>query len=722
MTKARQRVSKRLRSAKEKKELIPKRPNLQAKAELPKPIEISAAKGRPMLVWVGKRPLRQVIAFPAQHIESFNAQSSISAKGGCASGADNRQSSIWSDWPRSYPHSGLLFHGDNKEVLAHLLANGFRGKVKLIYIDPPFDSGADYVRRVQLRGVKGTARFQGEGYTLGEQIQYTDIWANDQYLQFMYERLILLKELLALDGSFFIHLDSRRGHYVKLLLDEVFSEANFRNELIIKRRITKNLQQQFSEIKQYPQAHDNLLWYTMDPGSRFSPAETVQARREEGYWHHFWSGEDRPTMRYDILGVVPASGQWKWSKEKAMIAVANYDRFLQEADGKNLVEYWEATGCELEFIRKNERTGKIENWFPPSDTRIANTLWIDIHAYENQKEYPTEKHEQLLNRIISFASNPGDLVLDCFIGSGTTAAVAQKLGRRWIGCDINKGAIQTTSKRLQAIIREQMEEMRKETQGELGLGGTGAEEKKVEPAQLSFAVYRVNDYDLQIQHNEAVNLACEHIGVTRTRGDVFFDGTLGKRLVKIIPFNHPLSPLDLEEVKKELSARPGEDRDVVVVCLGKELAADAWLEEWNRLRKKGDVPNKIGVIELRTDPKYGKFIKHEPARARVKVSRKNDKIHVVIEDFISPTILERLSQQTGVVKPHIDDWRAMVDCVMIDADYDGKLFNVCLSDVPEKKTDVVSGKYELPAPKAKTKVAVKIIDMLGEEVVEVREG
>jgi len=244
----------------------------------------------------------------------------------------------------------------------------------------------------------------------------------------------------------------------------------------------------------------------------------------------------------------------------------------------------------------------------------------------------------------------------------------------------------------------------------------------VTPAQLSFEVYRVNDYDLQIHHNEAVNLACEHIGVTRTRGDAFFDGTLGKRLVKIVPFNHPLSPLDLEEVKKELSARPSEDRDIVVVCLGKELAADAWVEEWNRLRKKGDVPNKIEIIELRTDPKYGKFIRHEPARARVKVSRKNDKIHVVIQDFISPTIIERLSQQTGVVKPHIDDWRSMVDCVMIDTDYDGEVFNVCLSDVPEKKSDLVSGKYELPAPKGKTKVAVKIIDMLGEEVVEVREG
>ena len=98
-----------------------------------------------------------------------------------------------------------------------------------------------------------------------------------------------------------------------------------------------------------------------------------------------------------------------------------------------------------------------------------------------------------------------------------------------------------------------------------------------------------------------------------------------------------------------------------------------------------------------------------------------EKIRVVIEDFISPTIIERLSQQAGLLQPRIDDWRSMVDCVMIDANYNGEVFNVCLSDVPEKKTDLVSGAYELPVPKGKTRVALKIIDMLGEEVLEVRE-
>ena len=168
---------------------------------------------------------------------------------------------------------------------------------------------------------------------------------------------------------------------------------------------------------------------------------------------------------------------------------------------------------------------------------------------------------------------------------------------------------------------------------------------------MSFAVYRVNDYDLQIQHNEAVNLACEHIGVTRTRTDAYFDGTLGKRLAKIVPFGHPLTLLDLEELKKELAARPDEERDVVLVCLGKETAVDAWLEDWNRMRRKGDVPNKIEVIELRTDPKYGKFFVHQPAKAKVDIRRDGDKTHSGDQGFHFPNHHRTTERAGGNTQP-----------------------------------------------------------------------
>lgn len=179
-------------------------------------VTVGKAGGRPMLSWVGKRAPASVQAFPAQLVETYGEQA-----------PDGPQ---WDAWPDGLRRGGLLYHGDNKEVLAHLLANGFRGKVKLIYIDPPFDSGADYVRKVELRGPKGKVKLDGEGYTLGEQIQYTDIWANDNYLQFMYERLLLLKELITEDGSIYLHCDHARSHVLRCLMDEVFGADNFLGE------------------------------------------------------------------------------------------------------------------------------------------------------------------------------------------------------------------------------------------------------------------------------------------------------------------------------------------------------------------------------------------------------------------------------------------------------------------------------------------------------------
>lgn len=126
--------------------------------------------------------------------------------------------------------------------------------------------------------------------------------------------------------------------------------------------------------------------------------------------------------------------------------------------------------------------------------------------------------------------------------------------------------------------------------------------------------------------------------------------------------------------------------------------------------------NKIEAIELRTDKRYGKFFTHQPARARVEVKRAKGKTIVEVKDFISPTIIERLNMDQTIFRAQVTDWRAMVDSVMIDTAYDGKVFNVALSDVPERKTDLVKGRYKLPAPKASTTVAVKITDMLGVEV------
>ncbi|MEY3251889.1 MAG: hypothetical protein RL227_862, partial [Pseudomonadota bacterium] len=348
----------------------------------------------------------------------------------------------------------------------------------------------------------------------------------------------------------------------------------------------------------------------------------------------------------------------------------------------------------------------------------AQDIWTDIRPIHNQSQeligYPTQKPVALLERVISASTNPGDLVLDCFIGSGTTAVAAQSLGRRWIGCDINKGAIQATSKRMQELMRRQSGAAVPSQQASLIDDDVATD---LGASQLTFATYRVNDYDLQIQHNEAVELACQHLGVTRTRTDSFFEGTQGGRLVKIVPFNHPLTPMDLEAVRNELKTRPTEERDVMVVCLGWQHDARAWVETYNRNRPV----NKLHVVELRTDRKLGGIIKHEPLTAQVSAKRTGTgasaQLVVEVQDVVSPTIMQRLNLEQGVFRAQITDWRAVVDCILIDTEHNGQVFNVALADVPERKQDLVNGRYELPGSPPGSTVAVKIIDMLGEELV-----
>lgn len=654
----------------------------------PKDVAVAKAKGRPMLTWVGKKPLARVKSYPAQAIECFEVAS--------------RQPLLpaidWSDWPKDLPQGGLLYHGDNKDVLAHLLANGFRGKVKLIYIDPPFDSGADYVRKVQLRGAKGTVKIDGEDYTLGEQVQYSDIWANDNYLQFMYERLLMLRELLTEDGSLYLHCDWNKAHHLRCLVEEVFGQDGFRNEVIWQRVAAR------SDSATYNHIHDVILFCTKS--QEFTWNQQYHAYSDKYVEDKYsLSGKDgrkyqldnltspnpRPNMTYEWMGHQPPEKGWRYSKEA-----------MQELHNAGRIWYPEDKSKRPRLIRYLDEGKGVP----------LRSIWTDINPVNSQaderSEYPTQKPIALLDRLIATSSDVGDVVLDCFVGSGTAVTAAQRLGRRWIGCDINKGAIQTTAKRMQELMREQTDAVGPQQVELIEENQNGAI-----AGQLSFATYRVNDYDLQIQHNEAVELACQHLGITRIRTDAFFDGTQGGRLVKIVPFNHPLTPLDLEAVRNELKTRSTEERDVMVVCLGWQHDARAWVDSYNRNRPV----NKLHVVELRTDRKVGGIIKHEPLSALVTIRHDGDMRVVEVQDVVSPTIMQRLNLEQGVFRAQINDWRAVVDCILIDPQYDGKVFKVALADVPERKQDLVAGRYELPAPPADSTVAVKIIDMLGEELI-----
>ena len=621
-----------------------------------KKFKIDPPKGRPMLYWAGKKPLDYVKGFPARLSETFDPQKS----------GKNFNSIKYSDLQNDWHN--LLFYGDNKEVLATLLENGFRSKVDLIYIDPPFDSGANYVRKAELRGVKGS-KLEGEDYTPIEQTMYFDIWKDDTYLQWMYERLQILKELLSESGNIYVHLDYRRDSQIRLIMDEIFGADNFRNEIIW----TYNGKGLTNVKNKFVPYNATILYYTKSQEAKLDNKKNGISRSVMLRFGKYMDENFKITFL-----------KLKENNEQSELEKAN-KRFVKE------------------FGRKPKDNDIAVDY---SHGMLLKNIWDDIPivrgstSYIEYEEYPTQKPEVLLERIIKTSSMEDDVVLDCFAGSGTTMAVAQKLGRKWIGCDINKGAIQTTSKRLQKIIKDQIK-------------------NEEDAPAYSFGAYQVNDYDLQVLRTEAVELAVEHIGIERRKTDSFFDGMLGLELAKVIDFNHPLTMLDLQLLEDELKKRKDtEERNIVLVCLGKELAIDPWLEEWN---KKHPI-NKIRVIELRTDKKYGKFLIHESAVAKVNIKRKGkDKAVIEIKDFNSPTIIERINPAESLLKIKIPDFRAMIDVVLIDTNYNGKTFNIAHSDVPEKKTDYVAGKYELDIPAKKTKIAVKIVDMLGEETVEARE-
>ena len=611
-----------------------------------------------MLHWVGKHPIDTISNYPAQLVDTYNVE--------------NPEKEPSYDKFKDGPN--LLFHGDNKEILSALLVQGFRGKIDLIYIDPPFASGADYVRKVALRGKKGD--LEAEGHSVIEQTQYADIWANDNYLQFMYERLILMRELLSDKGSLYLHCDWHKNHYLRMLLDEVFGNDNFHNEIIWQRSSSgKTISRNFSRDT------DTIFWFSKSDNytlnSVFKPlsstTKAMYTRDDEdgrGKYRLYplqKTASPGPETTYDYIDnngktwKCPEKG-WRMKYEK-LKALENENRLYFGGNTLQEKAYW------------NERQ---------NEGKLANNLWDDIPNLQGTTteilNYPTQKPGILLERIIKASSNEGDIVLDCFVGSGTTAAVAEKLGRRWIAADINRGAIQTTIKRLQ----------------------------KLPDMQRGIVHYQVNNYDASTDL-ERRDIVIKKYGVQTDRQEAFFDGTLDGTLVKIIDLTKPLTPLDIQTIKDELENRPDESRNITVLCYGTNSNIQAELKEENRRRGV----NKIFVRDIGSEG----VTTFEPASAEVNFEREGDSVKITIAEYISPTILARMDIDRTIFDEQIDDFRTQIDCVLIDTDYTGEHFKIVESDVPEKKDDFIAGEYTVPLPRPNARVAVKIIDMLGEETV-----
>ena len=329
----------------------------------------------------------------------------------------------------------MIVFGDNLQFLKtinenkdELIKERVKGKVKLIYIDPPFATQDDFSTKT---GNKA----------------YSDKKRGSEFLEFIRRRLILAKEVLSDDGFIFLHIDYRYKFTIKQIMDEVFN-YNFINEIVVN-RIKKNIKEK-TYVNKMNEEFDTILFYSKLKNNPFLPPSKKIFKAES--WHNFDANGYRTNMDYELFGVKPNSGNhWRWTKKRADEAIKNYQFWENNiSHEESLGEYWERTGQKLNFIRKGGN-GQPEYFIPERESVLCNNIWNDIPAYEFKNNYPTEKSEKLLSRIIEMCSNEGDLIMDFFGGSGTSMAVAEKLGRRWITCDLGKLSYSTMQKRLLEI-------------------------------------------------------------------------------------------------------------------------------------------------------------------------------------------------------------------------------------------------------------------------------
>ncbi len=597
--------------------------------------EFEPIKGYPMLNWRGKRPFTSTQYYPAQLKEVHGEE---------VDGWRNK-----------------IFWGDNLQVMSHLLKE-FRGKVDLIYIDPPFDSKADYKKQIKLRGNTATG-----DQSVFEEKQYSDMWANDEYLQFMYERLVLCRELLSEQGTLFVHLDWRMNSYIRLILDEIFGHARHLNQIIWRRSTPTGGKK---KSKMFPRDYDVIISYKKGDENIYN--NTFVPYSEE-YVNNFFTKVDADGRKWASQSLGDYSSE----------SIANFEK-----EGRI-------------YVTKNG-SKRLKFYLDESDGLLVDDIWVDIRNVRQEEvrnlgngeserlDYPTQKPEKLLERIIKSASSTGSIVFDCFMGSGTTQAVAMKLGRRFIGADINLGAIQTSTKRLLAILKDVKQ---------LSLDESHTPLPGIE-------LHNVNNYDVFRNPVQAKDLLIEALEVQKLEYSTVFDGEKEGRMVKIMPVNRIATRADLNELiagfdykawerkQNESPNRPVEK--ITLVCMGHEpdLAAQLVLAA---------KPFKVDVevVDILRDKTDLEFKRDSQAKVSIKTGE------LVIEKFYPMNLLQKLSLQ----KESVDDWKELVESVLIDWNYDGAVLQPAVVDIPGK-SEMVKGAYKVPDDAGT--IRVKITDLLSE--------
>jgi len=636
----------------------------------------------------GNRSALVRVALPFQTIETLNEssqqrQKSIELFLNRRSGTEWRNRLIW---------------GDKKYVLPSLLSE-FANSVDLIYIDPPFGTGADFSFAASVpddpNEPQGSALVFTKEPSIIEQKAYRDTWGRglDTYLQWFYESVLLLYELLNETGSIYVHLDSGVSHYAKVILDEVFGNDRFVNEIIWRRAFAHNDPSRCGMI------HDVLLFYSKTEKRIWN--DVLQKPSREYIEQFFDQYDESKKERYERLPLdAPRHGnggnlvyEWKgvWPAKNRTWAVVRAK--MEEYDKAGRIHYPKKGMPRLKRYESEYQGTAIQD------------IWSDINKIHNQSpellNYPTQKPEALLERIIKASSNEGNLVLDCFCGSGTTAAVAEKLNRRWIVGDLSRFAIHTTRKRLLSI----------EGLKPFVIQNLGKYERQAWQA-TEFG----NDAGIRVR--SYINFILELYGAQPLSGHIWLHGMKGRRFVHVGSVDSPISPIDVGQIVAEFKRSIGTGKEAPKTN-GIDILGWDFAFELNELAKQQAAQANVDLRFLRIPREVldrkaveqGDVHFFELASLDVSVKIHNKKLDVTINDFVIPA-----DDVPTDIQKEIKHWSQWVDYWSIDWNNKNDTFHNEWQEYRTREKPTL----ETRASKNYTehgeyRLVVKVVDILGND-------
>jgi adenine-specific DNA-methyltransferase len=578
----------------------------------------------PRLGWASKPVAIERPSLPFQIVETVNESRAT---------REAEKDTLFRESKASVPIRNRLIWGDNKLVMASLLRD-YAARVDLIYVDPPFATGADFSYEVKI----GSAKVAKQPSVL-EETAYRDTWGRglDSYLSMMYERLVLMYDLLAESGSFYIHLDYRVVHYLKVVLDEIFGPENFIREIIWRIGWISGYK---AKAKNWARNHDTILFYAKDRNSFTFNKQLVE--HDPNYKRGAYGSDDMESVE-----VLDEEGE-------------------PTADGIPIDDVW------------------------------VNLPSIQIMSFSGEKSgFPTQKNLDLLQRIIFASSNPGDLVADFFCGSGTTLVAAERLGRKWIGCDLGRFGVHTTRKRLLDTPGCAPFEV-------LNLGQY--ERQHWQQATTGGEIEAYLKFILSLYDAESVN-GYRHI-----------HGKKASRLVHIGAVDAPVTIDEIEQVMDEVAGYDFSSLDV----LGWEWEMglhDVIAEE---ARRRGldlacrQIPREVMKASVGDEVRF-----FELAYLDLQVDRNGHSVRVQLRDFVIPS--DELIPDA--VRKKISAWSDYIDYWAVDFNFRDDTFHnewQAYRTRKEPMLEVESDWHDYESS-GRFAVVVKVIDIFGNDTTQLRE-